>query len=283
MAIYYIDGDYLPAERAVIPVDDLALLRGLGAFELLRTRQGRPLFLDDHLARLEQTMQKIGLTPPCSREALAAIVQETLRRNPYREANVRIIVTGGSSPDYMTPQGRPRLLVLVTELPETPATWYTEGVKVITVPDGRSHPGAKSINYLAASVAMVQARAQGAVEALYVGRDGLVHEGTTSNVFCVRDGRLVTPGRGILEGVTRKAVLRAAAGRLPVDLRDLPLEELHTAQEVFITGTNKGLLPVVRVDETPIGEGRPGPNTRAIMAALEAAIEGAAAGRQEDP
>jgi branched-chain amino acid aminotransferase len=277
MPIYYIDGEYLPAERAVIPVDDLALLRGLGAFELLRTHKGQPLFLEDHLARLEQSMHKIGLVPPYPRADLVAIVGESLRRNRHKESNIRIIVTGGSSPDFMTPQGRPRLLVLVTELPELPAAWYTDGIKVITVTNERSIPGAKSTNYLAATVAMRTARSQGAVEAIYTDRDGLAFEGTTSNLFCIAAGRLVTPGRGILDGITRKVILEVAAPLVSVDIRDLPLEELLAADEAFITGTNKGLVPVVQVNETRIGDGRPGPHTRAIMAALEIAIETAIA------
>jgi branched-chain amino acid aminotransferase len=277
MPIYYIDGEYLPADKAVIPVDDLALLRGLGAFELLRTHKGRPLFLEEHLARLEQSMQKIGLVPPYPRAELVAIVRETLGRNHHKESNIRIVVTGGSSPDFMTPQGRPRLLVLVTELPQSPAAWYTDGIKVITVTNERSIPGAKSTNYLAATVAMRQARDQGAVEAVYIDRDGLVFEGTTSNLFCVAAGGLVTPGRGILDGITRRMVLAVAEPLIRVEIRDLPLEELLAADEAFITGTNKGLVPVVQVNATRIGDGRPGPHTRAIMAALEAAIDAAIA------
>ena len=200
---------------------------------------------------------------------MCRIALETLSRNTLEEANVRIVATGGSSPDFMTPQGRPRLLVLVTPLPRLPAEWYDHGVKVVTMRSERRIPGAKSIDYVPAAMALQHARSEGAIEALYVDRDGNALEGTTSNLFALIDETLVTPGRGILSGITRQAVLDISKPLLPVEVRDLSLAELLSADEAFITGTNKGLVPVVQIDDTPIGDGKPGPHTRLIMSALE--------------
>jgi branched-chain amino acid aminotransferase len=193
---------------------------------------------------------------------------ETLGRNDLEEANIRIIVTGGSSPDFITPQGKPRLLVLVTPLPKLPAEWYEDGAKVVTLRAERRIPGAKSIDYLSAAMALRQGKDRGAVEAIYIDRNDHALEGTTSNLFAVIDGRLVTPGSGILSGITRKVVLDLATAIVPIDICDLTRDELLRAQEVFITGTNKGLVPVVQIDETIIGDGRPGRVTRSIMVAL---------------
>ena len=107
MDIYYVDGKFVPANEAVIPVDDLALLRGFGVFDLLCTRNGRPLFLKEHILRLQHSAGEIGLHLPWSYSELVEKVHETLRRNNHSEANIRIIVTGGSSPDFITPQGNP--------------------------------------------------------------------------------------------------------------------------------------------------------------------------------
>ena len=269
MPIYYVDGKFLPDEKALIPVDDLAVLRGIGVFDLLRTYNGKPLFLKEHVSRLFDSARQINIELPWSHEEVCRIALETLSRNTLDEANIRIVATGGSSPDFMTPQGRPRLLVLVTPLPRLPAEWYDQGVNVVTMRTERRIPGAKSIDYVPAAMALQKAKSKGAIEALYVDRHENALEGTTSNLFAVIGETLVTPGRGILSGITRQAVLDISRPLLPVEIRDLPLTELLGANEAFITGTNKGLVPVVQIDETPIGDGKPGPHTRRIMTALE--------------
>ena len=269
MAIYYINGEFVSADQANLPVNDLAILRGFAVFELLRTYGGRPFFLEAHIGRLEASARHIGLHFPWSADQLIEIVRQTMARNDYAEANIRVVVTGGPSDDFMTPQNRPRLLVLVSPVPELPARWYAEGVKIITSVTERPITGAKSINYIPATMAMERARRQGATEALYVTRDGRVQEGTTSNVFAFTEQGLVTPGRDILPGITRRVILDLAAPLFPVIIQDLTLEALYRAREVFITGTNKGLVPVIQVDETVIGDGRPGSRTAMLMRALE--------------
>lgn len=273
MNIYYVDGEFVPADRAMIPVDDLALVRGIGVFDLLRTYHGKPCFLKEHVDRLLASARSIDLALPWSHSEICRVALETLSRNKLEEANIRIIVTGGSSDDFMSPVGRPRLLVMVTPLPKLPEQWYRRGIKVITRKIRRINPGAKSINYLTAAMALRHAQAQGAVEVLYLDDEEHVLEGTTSNVFAFFNGRLVTPEQGILSGITRKVVLEIAAGHFSIERRDLPRQELLKAQEVFITGTNKGLVPVVDVDGTRIGNGRPGPVTGRITAFLEARLK----------
>jgi len=273
MDIYYVDGEFVPADRAVIPVNDLAVLRGLGAFELLRTYNGHPFALEQHLKRLAHSVHTMGLPLPWTTAELTRIILETLRRNEasaHSESNIRIIVTGGTSPDFMTHQGQPRLLVLVSEMPRQPEAWYSEGVKITTMKSRRILPGAKSINYLSATLAMQKARAKGAVESVYVDRHGGVYECTTSNIFMFTDDRLVTPGRKILSGITRGFILELAQSLFEVEVRDLTLAELLRADEVFITGTNKGVVPVVQVDDQQIGNGRPGRRTLELRQAMSA-------------
>jgi branched-chain amino acid aminotransferase len=267
--IYYVNGEYVSADQAMIPVDDLAIVRGIGAFDLLRTYKGRPYFLKEHVERLYDSARKLSLEMPWSKAEICRIVLETLNRNTVDEANVRIIVTGGSSPDFMTPVGKPRLLVLITPLPKLPGWWRTRGVKVITIKVHRSFPGAKSIDYLPAAVALGKAKSENAIEAIYLDDQDRVQEGTTSNLFMFTNGTLVTPGSGVLSGITRQVVLAIAQDHHPVEIRDIPKSELLAAQEVFITGTNKGLVPVVRIDDTLIGDGRPGPLTRKMISLLD--------------
>ena len=265
MDIYYVDGKFVPSDEAVIPVTDLAILRGLGAFDFMRTYSGKPFCLRAHLERLEASTRKIGLQFPWTLDALAQLVMETLSRNSHKESNVRVVVTGGSSPDFMNPRGNPRLIIMVSQLPNMPEEWYRDGIHIITHMAERPLAGAKSINYVQASLALETARQKGAQEAVYTIPQGLVLEGTTSNIFAISAGRLITPGRGILPGITRQVILDLARSHLLVEIRDLFLSELIEADEVFICGTNKGIVPVVQVDETIIGDGKPGPKTRLLI------------------
>lgn len=273
MDIYYVNGTFVSADQAVIPVNDLAVIRGYGVFDLLRTYQGHPFFLKAHVERLLHSAQRIDLKVPWDAAELIDIVMQTLERNQHPEANVRIIVTGGSSPDFITPQGQPRLLVLVTPVPPLPETWHTQGVKVVTMVTQRNLPDAKSINYIPATIALQKARQQDAVESIYIDQSGHVKEGTTSNIFAFFGNKLVTPGEGILQGITRKVVLGLAAAEFDVEIQEIHRQALFQADEVFITGTNKGLVPVVQVDTRTIGKGHPGPHTRRLMVLLEKHVQ----------
>ena len=270
MTVYFVDGAFVPAEKAVIPVDDLAVLRGIGICDIMRTFHGKPYFVDEHIDRLMESGKKIGLALPWSRADIKQIVLDTLEKNPgLEEVNIRIVITGGSSPDFMTPSGRPRLIVMITPISRLPEEWYTRGVKVITLVQERPLAGAKVTAYIPAAMALNQARAAGAVEVIYIDRLHNALEGTTSNLFAFFGDTLVTPpADGILKGITRKVILSLAGDRFDISETPLPLETLLTAGEVFITGTNKGVVPVVKIDDTPIGDGRPGPNTRVLMTAL---------------
>ncbi|MCP4117344.1 MAG: branched-chain amino acid aminotransferase [Desulfobacteraceae bacterium] len=270
MGIFYVDGDFVPSDKAMIPVDDLAVLRGIGVCDLMRTFRGKPFFLRAHIRRLERSAEAIGLSLKWSRDEIEAIVLETLKRNPeVDEANIRVVVTGGSSPDFLTPQGAPRLLVLITEIPPIPPEWYRDGVKVITVNQEREVPEAKSLSYIPATLALKEAKKRHAMEALYVDKNRFVNEGTTSNLFAFIKGRLVTPKENVLKGITREMILSLAEAMFEIDLRPIPLEELLQADEVFITGTNKGVVPVIQVDTTPIGDGRVGKMTGQLIKAIE--------------
>ena len=274
MAIFYVEGQFVPDEKAVIPVTDLAVLRGYGVFDLFRTYNGKPFHWHAHLERLVGSAKRIGLTLAWQREELTAIVMETIRKNPeISNAYVRVVITGGASHDFATFENKPRLSVLISPIPIYPDWWYQKGVKLITLYQERNIPDAKSIDYIPATMAMKKARGQDAVEVLYMDAAGRILEGTSTNVFIFSKGRLITPGEGILSGITRKVVIETAQSVFPVEIRDVPLKELLIADEVFITGTSKGIVPVVQVDETTIGTGQPGVDTLRLTAMMHAAIE----------
>lgn len=270
MKIYYVDGKFVPSDQAVIPVNDLAVLRGYGVCDIMRTYNGKPYFLNDHIKRLENSAKEIGLTLPWSTKELTDLVLETLQKNPHiDEANIRVVITGGSSTDFFHPQGQPRLLILITDMQKLPDFWYKKGVKLITHPLERTLPDAKVISYIPAAMALKLAKKNGAIEALYINRKMQAMECTTSNLFAFINDTLVTPRDGVLKGITRQAILSLAKNLYTTKEKSIKLEQLLIADEVFITGTNKGVVPVIQIDDTKIGNGRPGPNTMKIISELE--------------
>ncbi len=264
-AVCYIDGEFVRADDAQIPARDLAILRGYGVFDYMRTYGGEVFRLDDHIARLERSAAMVGLEMPLSHEAMCRLINELLARNGNPESGVRVVLTGGTSADSMTSSEGSRLMVLVEPIHVYPRACYEQGVKVITFRDERFLPEAKTIIYTPAILALKKAKAQGALEAIHVDRRGRALEATTSNLFAFCCGALVTPGADVLPGVTRQVVLELAEGVFPVEVRDIMLDELLYADEVFITASNKEIMPVIAVDEVMIGDGNPGKRTREMM------------------
>ncbi len=263
--IYYLNGQYLALDQACLPVNDLGIVRGYGVFDFLRTYKGVPFKLREHVQRLQNSAKLIGLSLPWSTEEIEAIAQDTLSKNNLPEANIRIVVTGGSSTDFITPLGQPSLMVMVTPVSEYPSEYYRQGIKVITVQIERSIPTAKSLNYISAIGALQQAKLINAVEALYINQQGHVLEGTTTNFFVFRGSQLITPKENVLNGITRNVVLELAENRFEIVEQPIYLSELSSCDEAFITATNKEIMPVVQVDELPISKGKSGENTQLLM------------------
>jgi len=268
-SICYVNGTFTRLDEAALPVQDLAILRGYGVFDFLRTYHGRPFRLLAHLERLENSARLIGLALPESLPTIATIVEETLRRNELSEANIRIVVTGGIAQDGITPAAQASLIVLVTPAKIYPLDFYSKGVKIITVEAERYLPGAKTINYIPAMLALQEAKKQKAVEALYVNQAGHILEGTTTNFYIFQGDTLLTPKDGILFGVTRDIVLELGRNHnFSLEERALTFADLEQADEVFITASNKEMMPVSQVNEIVIGTGRPGANTQQLMASF---------------
>jgi len=266
MDTYYIDGQFVADEKAFISVNDIAVLRGFGVFDFLVTYNRRPFFLKEHVQRFENSARYIGLELKHTNPEICGIVEDTVKKNPHHtESAIRIVYTGGISSDGVMPEGKGILMVMVTPRHELPKSWYTEGTKIITVDIERFIPASKSTCYLSAVVAQQQARKQGAAEAVYVDRHNRLLEGTTTNFLCFKNHRLITPDRDILPGITRSVILDLAKSFCEVEIRDIDRAELPEMEEVFITASNKEVVPIVQVNDLRIGNGRIGEQTRKIM------------------
>lgn len=275
-----IDGAIVPPEEAKVSVYDRSFLYGDSVFETIRTYRGVPFALAEHLERLERSADRVGIAMPVSRDALAAEVQRAVEAAENPESYVRAMLTRGAGPLGLDPSLAlaPLRVIFVEPLVPPPASMYRDGVSVVTVRTERAADaasGAKVGNYLASLLALRVAKQAGAHEALIIGADGTVVEGTTSNVFAVREGALLTPPEeaGILPGITRAHLLHAATDiGVPVRFERLTPDDLAASPEVFLSSSIREVLPVVRVDQTPVGDGAPGRVTRALHAAFRRRI-----------
>ncbi len=264
MAIFYVDGDFVEDSKAVIPLDDMAVLRGYAVFDFYRTYGGKPFYQKEHIQRLQNSAALLHIHCRWTIRELKEIVDETLKRNSFEESNVRLLITGGDSSDSITPLDKSRLIVMVTQVTPYPEEWYRDGVKIITSDVTRYVPGAKSTNYIKAIVALRRAGETGAVESIYVNEEGQLLEGTTSNLFMVVEDELITPAEQILPGITRHVVLKLARDTVNPKTRAITRDDLNRCSEAFLTSSTKEIVPVVQIDDTVISE-RPGPVTAQMM------------------
>jgi len=274
----WIDGRIVAADEARVPVLDHGLLYGDGVFEGIRA-YGRAVFrLDDHLARLAVSAKAIGLALPQRQGAIRAIVLDTLRALGRADAYVRLVVTRGTGALGVDPTScpEPRLFCIAAEAQIYPAEKLASGLELVTVSVRRPaldavDPRVKSLNYLNNALAKREARLRGADEALILNAAGAIAEASVANVFALRGRTLATPPPtdGALEGITRRSVLELAPGLelAPVE-RSLSRVDLLGADEVFLSGTGAGLVPVRALDGQPIGTGEPGAGFAKMRAAF---------------
>ncbi|WP_299979301.1 aminotransferase class IV [Desulfobacula sp.] len=271
MDTYYVNGEFIDDEDARIPVKDIIVLRGFGVFDFLITYNKRPFYLKEHVKRFENSAKEIGLKFLHTNEEICKIVRETIDRNPHHsESNIRLVYTGGVSPDGVTPQGNGILMVMVTPKLRLPDWWYTAGASIITVDIERFIPTAKSVNYLSAVFALQKAHKTGAVEAVYVDRNQRVLEGTTTNIFAIKGTTIITPPDSILPGITRDIILKLIPENLKLEMRHMKLAEFLEMDEIFISASNKEIVPVIKVNDMTVASGCPGEKTKQIMAFFKA-------------
>jgi branched-chain amino acid aminotransferase len=273
-----------PAD-AKVSVFDRGFLYGDSIYETMRTAGGKPVELPRHLARLRRSGESIGLLLPISDEVIASAIDETHAASGNDESYVRIIVTRGEGPIALDPRGveDPTFVVIVTPLVLPTAERYVRGISAVVVDvekagGGLIDPGIKTGNYLNNILALRQAIAKGGEDAIMCNAEGEVAEGATSNIFVVRGGEIVTPHLrvGLLPGITREVVceLADAMGR-PVRHTTVRPAELRAADEVFLTSSVRGIMPVTKLDGAPIGTGQAGPITTQLHERYEAYIEAA--------
>ncbi len=270
----YVDGEFVPAEKAVVSVYDHGLLYGDGVFEGIRAYNGRVFRLEDHVKRLYDSAKAIMLDVPITEEVMCSVILETLRKNELSDAYIRPIVTRGKGDLGLDPLKCPKASVIVIsqEWGAMYGDLYEIGLTAVTVTVRRNSPAAlppniKSLNYLNNILAKIEANIKGGNEAIFLDAEGNVSEGSGDNIFIVKNGAIFTPHTmNNLKGITRLAVLEVAESKgYSLSEVDLGLFDLYTADEIFVTGTAAEVGPVTKIDGRVIGDGKPGPITKVLI------------------
>lgn len=267
-----INGELFDKEDAKVSVYDHGLLYGDGVFEGMRSYGGKVFRLEEHLGRLYNSAKAICLEIPISKDVLGGAVNETLKVNEIEDGYVRLVVTRGAGTLGLDPNrtSDPQVIIITDHITMYPPEFYENGLEIVSVSTIRNHPAAlnprvKSLNYLNNILAKIEGLQAGCVEALMLNHKGEVAECTGDNIFVVIRGELFTPpiDAGILEGITRDAVIELARGAgLAVREVGLTKHDVYVADECFLTGSAAEVVPVVKVDSRTIGDGKPGPITR---------------------
>lgn len=255
----------MPISKAMVPLDDIGLLRGYAVFDFLRTYNGKPFLLKEHVQRLKNSAKKLSLILPLSDEKIEKTIYLLLKKNRMEDVQIRILLTGGKTISGMGyDRKHPTFAIIIEPLALPPAALYKKGAKIITNTHMRHVYTAKTTNYINAIAYAHERKKKGAIEILYLFHD-YVLECSTSNFFIVKGETIITPKDSILLGTTRNFLLKLIAKDFVIQERDIHKNELSEADEAFITATNKEILPIVTIDNIRVGDGKVGKTTKKIM------------------
>lgn len=260
----FLNDRFVENNEALLHVSDLSIQRGYAIFDFCRTINGTPLFLNDHLSRFYASASAMHLPMKKNIDELSFIIHELVKKTATSDAGIRIMLTGGNSTDSYH-LAEPNLLITCNPAQISTQADFEKGYSIITHEYQRELPHVKTINYTMAVWLQPLLKEKEADDFLYYNQES-VTEFPRSNVFIVsRDQKLVTPAHNILKGITRKQVLLLATDMMTVEERNIPVDELSTASEIFLTATTKKILPVIKVNNKIIGDGKPGVVTRKLF------------------
>jgi D-alanine transaminase len=260
----YLNGEFLPLADAKIPVLDRGFLFGDGVYEVIPAYAGQLFRLSQHLQRLDDSLRAIRMGNPLHTDEWRSLLETLIGQRPGEDQSVYLQVTRGAAEtrDHAIPEGiAPTIFAMTAPIPPVDPALASKGIKAITLDDIRWRLcNIKATTLLANVLFRQQAKEEQAMEAILI-RDGLATEGAASNLFVVSDGLLITPPKShhLLPGITRDLVLELADNAaVPLQQREIPEQELINAEEVWLTSSTKEIMPVTRLNDQPVGDGKPG-------------------------
>jgi len=263
----FLNGKILPLSEANVGLYDTGMLRGFGIYEGLVSHNRKPFMFAEHMQRFHMTAKRMELEIPYSDDEIETALLELIAKNipQGKEGLIRIIQTGGNAIEGIAYDPKtPTFYMLVEEHVPLEETYIENGAAIATIEHARQFPEMKTTNYIQAVLLQRRKREENLMEVLYVS-NGRILECTGSNVFVVKNGKIATPARDILIGITRKATIDLAQKEFPVEERDVSVDELFAADEVFVTGSFKEIVPIVSIDGKAVGDGKPGPISTRIV------------------
>jgi branched-chain amino acid aminotransferase len=278
----YLDGKYVDSADAKVSVFDHGLLYGDGVFEGIRLYEGNVFRLVEHLERLEYSAKALLLKLPLTRQELIDATCETCRRNNLTNGYIRLVVTRGPGDLGLAPWlcPKPTIFIIASTIQLYPAEFYEKGLAIVTVPTRRINhaalpPTVKSLNYVNNILGKIEAKQAGALEAIMLNDQGFVAECTADNIFSVHKGVIYTPAgsQGALKGITRDTIFDIGK-EIGVEVREVNITryDLWCADECFLTGSGAEVCPVIGLDGREIGDGKPGPITRKVLASFRTRV-----------
>lgn len=270
MKIVCLNGRFLDEDRAMISVNDAGFLYGEAIYETLRTVHGTILNLKGHLSRLQRSAKYVGIPLP-SLKTIEGWLVESVKRSSFEGVALRIRLTvSGGVHGFDEDAKEPTILITVRPLEEVSEKRRMQGMKVVTYAIERPFPQAKTTNMVPTLLARRSMRKKKAYEVLFVDHNGFVTEGSISNVFLVKKNQLLTPKSALLAGTTRERILALAKRhRWKLIEKDVPLKELHAADELFMCNAPRGVVPIIVLDGEKVGDGKVGPWTKKVWEALK--------------
>ncbi len=268
--VVWMNGKYIDYDSAKVSVEDRGFQFGDGVYEVIRAIKGRYFRLEQHLNRLHHSLNAVEISSPLNDNEFRRLSEDMLSRVDSDDVTLYVQITrGATSRTHLFPLGlKPTVVLILRPLKRMPEDSYLNGLQAILLKDDRwLRCDIKSTALLANVLAKDRARKAKADDAI-LSRDGLITEGTASNIFAVCNGELATPkaDHRILNGITRQCVLEIARAKgMKVSERDISVIELKEAQEVFLTSTTMGVAPVVGIDHLPVRSGTVGPVTKSLM------------------
>ena len=259
----YFNGKMCRLEDIKISPYDIGMLRGYGVFDVMCTANGKPFLFPEHFARLKKFAAEMKLQLPFAEKEFGKILEKLLKENKFKKSTIRTVLTGGTSANAFLP-GKPTCYILIEKFEPLPKECFEKGVGVATMEFGRHLPHVKITNYVEAIKNQHVKNRKGALEITYI-KNGKVLENSMSNILMFKGDTLITAKEGILLGTTRNLVVKLAKKKFKVEEREVSEKEFRVADEVFLTGANKDVVPVVKIDGKKVGDGKVGKNTKAIM------------------
>ncbi|SKB43554.1 aminotransferase class IV [Daejeonella lutea] len=267
-----LNNSIIAEEEATLKISDLAIQRGYGIFDFLKTVGGKPIFLEDHLDRFYSSAEQMRLPVKLSRTELTELLYMLIEKNQLAESGVRITLTGGYSPDGFNIAAASN--IIVTQQDFVINRDFEKSIGLMTYDYQRQFASAKTLDYLKAIWLQPVLKEKGEDDILYHD-NGVLRECPRANFFLINEkDEILTSKSNILKGVTRKHILKFSNQNFKIDERELTMDDLRHAKEAFISSTTKNILPVTRVDGRVLGDGTPGPVTRALMKQFDKYVYG---------